>query len=151
MKDLIQLFEKNLLESIQYFSWQRKRMFVLVRRYKYSVIILTALSTIVLGLQLELDFVTIQKNTALVISAIVTALTTLMTFWNVEEYWIRNKVIEQQLKDLKFRFEFEKTNGLTNERLRELSNEYQNITKQQQSYWKGALDDFKDTNENDED
>ncbi len=141
MKEVIALFEDKLNESINLFTWQRKRMFILVRRYKYSLVALSALSTIVLGLQLDLEFITIQKNTALVIGAIVTALTSLMTFWNVEEYWIQNKVIEQQLKELRFRFEFEKTSGMDEERLRELSKEYQTIVKQQQSYWKGALDE----------
>ena len=129
--------------DIKKFSKQRKRMFKIVKRFKYSLVTLTASSAIVLGLQLgeNMEVIQNQKNTALVIGAIATALTTLMTFWNVEEYWLQSKVIEQQLENLRNKVEFEKLNTLSREKVNELFAEYQNIIGQQQSYWKAALDE----------
>ncbi|MDN5203147.1 DUF4231 domain-containing protein [Fulvivirgaceae bacterium BMA10] len=149
MENSIAVFEKSLNESISQFSKQRGRMFKIVRYYKYSIVGLTALSTIVLGLQIE-DFTVYQKNIALVIGTVVTALTTLSTFWNVEEYWLQNKVIEQQLKSLKYKFEFDKSEKLSisKDRLLEFSRQFQEITNQQQTYWKGALEEISEASDN---
>ena len=143
MDKQIELLEKQLGTDIKKFSKQRKRMFKIVKRFKYSLVTLTASSAIVLGLQLgeNMEVIQNQKNTALVIGAIATALTTLMTFWNVEEYWLQSKVIEQQLENLRNKVEFEKLNTLSREKVNELFAEYQNIIGQQQSYWKAALDE----------
>ena len=64
-----------------------------------------------------------------------------MTFWNVEEYWVKNKVIELQLVSLKNKLQFEKIEGLTKERIREYFIQYQNIIGQQEEIWKATLDE----------
>lgn len=121
-------------------------MFNVVRGFKYPLIALTAISTIVLGVDLGEKFVIEQKNIALIIGAIITGLTTLMAFWNVEEYWIKNKVIELQLISLRNKFQFEKKDGLTEDRIKEYFKQYQNIIGQQEELWKASLDEKNENN-----
>ena len=146
LNDLTKLLEGKIQKSINEFEKRRSKMFNVVRGFKYPLVFLTAISTIVLGLELGEEFVVKQKNLALIIGAIVTGLTTLMTFWNVEEYWIKNKVIELQLKSLQNRFQFEKTAGLTEERVKELFKQYQVIIGQQEELWKATLDEKDENN-----
>lgn len=146
LNELTKLLEGKLNTSITEFEKRRRKMFNVVRGFKYPLVLLTAISTIVLGLELGPDFVVKQKNLALIIGAVVTGLTTLMTFWNVEEYWIKNKVIELQLKSLQNKFQFEKTAGLSEERVKNFFKQYQVILGQQEELWKATLDE---KNEND--
>lgn len=146
MEDLINVTEKKIQSSISEFTSRRSRMFTVVRWFKYPLVILTAISTMVLGLELGPDWVVRQKNIALVIGAIITGLTTLMTFWNVEEYWVKNKVIELQLISLLNKFQFEKMVGLTESKIKEYFAQYQNIVSQQEEVWRTSLDE-KDEND----
>lgn len=146
MEELINVTEKKIQSSISEFTSRRRRMFTVVRWFKYPLVILTAISTMVLGLELGPDWVVRQKNIALVIGAIITGLTTLMTFWNVEEYWVKNKVIELQLISLLNKFQFEKMVGLTESKIKEYFAQYQNIVSQQEEVWRTSLDE-KDEND----
>lgn len=143
MEKQIEFIEKALKDNKHKYTGQRKYMFRLVKLYKYPLIVLSAISTIVLGLQFgeSLELIQWQKNIALVITALITLLTALMTFWNIEEYWLQNKVIEQQLEILQQKFEFEKSKGLENKMLENIFSELQSILGQHHSYWKNALSD----------
>ena len=143
MEKQIEFIEKTLKENKNKYSGQRKYMFKLVKLYKYPLIMLSAISTIVLGLQFgeSLELIQWQKNIALVITAAITLLTTLMTFWNIEEYWLQNKVIEQQIEILQQKFEYEKSKGLNKEMLEKIFSELQRILGQHHSYWKDVLND----------
>ncbi len=118
-------------------------MFKVVKKFKYPIVVLAALSTIVLGLELGTCMIVYQKNIALVLGAIITGLTTMMTFWNVEEYWLKSKVIELQLISLKNSFEFEKRAGIDEDRLKEFFKQYQSIVGQQEELWRASLDENK--------
>lgn len=146
LNELTKLLEGKLITSIKEFEKRRRKMFNIVSWFKYPLVLLTATSTIVLGLELGTDFVVKQKNLALIIGAVVTGITTLMTFWNVEEYWIKNKIMELQLKSLQNKFQFEKAAGLSEERVNEFFKQYLVIIGQQEELWKATLDE---KNEND--
>nr|WP_299387881.1 DUF4231 domain-containing protein [Allomuricauda sp.] len=148
MDKQVEFLEKALENSKLKYSRQRKYMFKLVKLYKYPIVVLSALSTIALGLQFEghPEFIEWQKNIALVITAVVTLLTTLLTFWNLEEYWLHNKVIEQQLELLQQKFEFEKAKGLDQKAIDKIFSEFNSVVGQQNTYWKNALDDRVDGN-----
>ena len=146
MEKQIKYLEKAINDSKRKYSNQRRHMFKLVKWYKYPLVLLSALSTIALGLQLGAEYVEMQKNIALVITAGITLLTTLMTSWKVEEYWLQNKVIEQELEILQQKFEYEKTKGISAEKADQIFKELKGILGQQHSYWKGALDDLSDAN-----
>lgn len=142
MEDHIKTLESALNWNKKKYSDLRKYMYKLVKWYKYPLVILAALSTIVLGLEFGNDlYIQWQKNIALVITATITLLTTLMTFWNIEEYWLQNKVIEQQLDMLKQKFLYEKSKGMDEEMADKLHAELMDIIGQQHSYWKSALDE----------
>ncbi|MCK8481153.1 DUF4231 domain-containing protein [Psychroserpens algicola] len=141
MEEQINFLENALKQNRAKYSVQRRYMFRLVKLYKYPLVVLSAISTIVLGLQLgeNIELIQWQKNIALVITAAITLLTTLMTFWNIEEYWIQNKVIEQQLEILQQKFEYEKSKGFSQDMLKAIFSELQNVIGQHHTYWKNAL------------
>lgn len=72
------------------------------------VMVLSATTTIVLGLNTGSDeqtAITI-KNTALIISASMTFISGLVVFWDIENYWIRNKIMLNKLRELKYEYTF---------------------------------------------
>lgn len=133
-----------------------------VRAYKYSTVILAGLSTIVLGLDFsdydtrklfgEKAYTTFAKNVALVIGAIITVSTALMTYWNIEKYWLFNKTIVNKLRALKDDIESDYVTGkltknengklvISEENLQKRIDEYKRIKGDFYKYWEGALAD----------
>ena len=124
-----------------------------VRFYKYSVTILSALATIILGLSYGflveevqiIKMTKLSKDIALIINTLITALTTLSVFWNMEKYWMQNKVIKQQLKILKYEIGFEMVKANKGQIKEELVNgflkSYLRILRDFHLYWEGALSD----------
>jgi hypothetical protein len=85
-----------------------------VRLYKYSTMILSGISTILLGLSFnDIDFAyrniypELAKNIAFVIGAVITIYTGLMTYWNIEKYWLQNKSVVNKLRALRDEIENE--------------------------------------------
>jgi hypothetical protein len=117
-----------------------------VRVYKYSTILLSGLSTIILGLDLGnikiglMEYPTFSKNMALVIGAIVTISTSLMTYWNIEKYWLINKTIVNKLRALRDELENAFTsNSLDKTAIQEKVKKYSDIKETFNKYWEGAL------------
>lgn len=74
---------------------------------RIAVMVLSAISTVILGLKLTaVNWSTHASNTALVITAIVTFLSGLIVFWDTENYWIRNKIMLNKLKELRYEYAF---------------------------------------------
>lgn len=129
-----------------------------VKFYKYSTIVLSTAATIILGLNLEVfgesfadTFSELANDVALVLNAIVAALTTLSVFWNVEKYWIQNKVIKQQLKMLKYEVEFANstlTGAAADAKADEFFAKYIKILRDFYLYWEGVLSEEKKNGEN---
>ena len=124
-----------------------------VRFYKYSTIILAGISTIILGLDLgdigdiyvidKMKYTIFAKNIALIIGAIITVSTALMTYWNIEKYWLMNKTIVNKLKALRGDIETEYlANKLADPtKLKEKVDEFKKIKGDFYKYWEGALAD----------
>ena len=137
--------------SVKEFTDTTRWLFRSVRLYKYSTVGLSVISTIVLGLsfnylneQDRLLYSIISKNVALVLTTLVTAISTLSVFWNIEKYWIQNKVIKHQLKRLKADIEFEMSKSLhkniEDEKLvRDFFSRHQAILGNFHLYWEGVL------------
>lgn len=75
---------------------------------RISAMVLSGISTIILGLKISgwshwPDF---SSNAALIITAAVTFLTGLSVFWDTENYWIRNKIMLNKLKELRYEYVF---------------------------------------------
>jgi hypothetical protein len=115
-----------------------------VRVYKYSTIILSGISTIILGLDLGaiglMDYPTFSKNAALIIGAIITVSTSLFTYWNIEKYWLINKTIVNKLRALRDDLEISSASGsLDNTTVKEKIKKYNEVKETFNKYWEGAL------------
>lgn len=72
-----------------YYSKQDKHYRKWVRVIKFIILLITLANTIILGVKgiLEQE---VQVNVGLILSAIISFITALFTYFNLEEYWMRN-------------------------------------------------------------
>lgn len=72
------------------------------------VMLFSGLTTILLGLKLDNAIVLSRSlsNTALILSAVITFLSGLAVFWDIENYWIRNKIMLNKLKEVRYEYVF---------------------------------------------
>ena len=73
-----------------------------------TVMLFSGLTTILLGLKFN-DNELLTKNlnnTALIISASISFLSGLIVFWDTENYWIRNKIMLNKLKEIRYEYVF---------------------------------------------
>jgi hypothetical protein len=118
-----------------------------VRVYKYSTMILSGISTILLGLSFkdihfkyDNIYPELSKNIAFIIGAIITIYTGLMTYWNIEKYWLQNKSVVNKLRALRDEIENEDTaQKLTEDEIQKKFDKYQLIKDEFYKYWEGAL------------
>jgi hypothetical protein len=69
---------------------------------RIPVFILGAASTVILGYQMPgSDYQIVSRNIALVLSATITVLVGLASFWDIEAYWLRNRLRLAQLEALR--------------------------------------------------
>ncbi len=75
---------------------------------KLTVMILSGISTVILGLKLgnSEGLSRNLSNITLAITAIVTFLSGLAVFWDTENYWIRNKIMLNKLKEIRYEYVF---------------------------------------------
>jgi hypothetical protein len=153
-KEPIKLLLTNIDYDIGRYEEGSSYYFNGVRFYKYSTIILAGISTIILGLDFsdygntaligQMRYTTFAKNIALIIGATITVTTALMTYWNIEKYWLTNKTIVNKLRALRDDIESDFVAGkLTNDekKLQEKIDDYRNIKGDFYKYWEGALAD----------
>ncbi|MCF0049539.1 hypothetical protein LXM25_05710 [Dyadobacter sp. LJ53] len=153
-KDPFQLLLTNIAHDINKYEEGSSYYFKGVRSYKYSTMTLAGISTVILGLDLSdypqltiLDSMTytkFAKNAALIIGSYITVTTALVTFWNIEKYWLTNKTIVHKLRSLRddIENEFVKNGPIPNSAfLEEKINEYKRIKGDFYKYWEGALAD----------
>jgi Protein of unknown function (DUF4231) len=124
-----------------------------VRIFKYTTMILSGISTILLGLNLRDIFKTLKidpelialypdiaKNIAFIIGAVITVYTGIMTYWNIEKYWLQNRNVANKLITLKEEIENEdQAKTLTPEMIQAKYEKYATITGDYFKYWEGAL------------
>jgi MFS family permease len=147
---------KRVRFSVLEFTDSTRWLFRSVRVYKYAAVGLSVVSTIVLGLnfnhldeQQRILYDGLTKNIALGLNTLIAALSTLSAFWNIDKYWIQNKVIKHQLKRLLSDIEFEMSNqeGHINDPalLQTYFARHQSILKDFHFYWEGVLTEKADT------
>jgi len=76
---------------------------------RIAAMLLSGIATVVLGLKFTQENKTwpvISSNIALGITTVVTFLTGLSVFWDTENYWKRNKVMLNKLKELRYEYSF---------------------------------------------
>ncbi|HTE01631.1 MAG TPA: hypothetical protein VK668_20225 [Mucilaginibacter sp.] len=121
--------------------------FLNVRSYKHTTLILSGVSTILLGLSLEKIFPSVKdqyslyaKNIAFIIGAIITVYSAITSYWNIEKYWLINKSIANKLIALKFEVEdLDTKDPILPDDIQKMVVNYQNIKLDFYKYWEGAL------------
>jgi hypothetical protein len=148
-KEQLSLLLINITHDIDRFEEGASYYFNGVRMYKYSTMSLAGVSTILLGLSFnELPFSAdfkayypeVAKNIAFVIGAIITVYTGLMTYWNIEKYWLQNKAVANKLRALRDEIENEDhARTLEDDIIQSKFQKYQDIKGEFYKYWEGAL------------
>ncbi len=75
---------------------------------RITVMLFSGLTTILLGLKFDNNGLLTKSlnNIALVISAAISFLSGLAVFWDTENYWIRNKIMLNKLKEIRYEYVF---------------------------------------------
>jgi len=84
---------------------QKKRLHFLLR---ILAMFLSGVSTVILGLKISKGegLSSNMSNIALVLTAMITFLTSLAVFWDIENYWVRNKIMLNKLKEIRYEYVF---------------------------------------------
>ncbi|MFT3823920.1 MAG: hypothetical protein QM731_08365 [Chitinophagaceae bacterium] len=145
---LIQLLV-SLFKDIRRFEEGSSYFFNSVRMYKYTTMSLSVVSTILLGLSFKevpvpdifkAIYPEVAKNIAFMIGTLITAYTAIMTFWNIEKYWLQNKTVANKLTALKDDIEnLDKAGAITPEVIQQKFEAYQAVKHEFYKYWQGAL------------
>ena len=141
---------KNITFDINRYEEGTSYYFNGVKTYKHTIIILAGISTIVLGLDfkglvipsLNMEYTAFSKNLALIIGAIIIVFTSLMTYWNMEKYWLTNKTIANKLRALRDEIENEyQAKFLDSAKIQLYFDKYSGIKETFSKYWEGAFSD----------
>ncbi len=111
---------------------------------RIGILVLSSISSIVLGLKLDhCNWVKIASNTALILTSMVTFLSSLAIFWDIETYWIRLKIMLNKLKRLRYEYTFEAVEGgkLSDKEIIPYLEKF--IAIQSDEYWENYFDSIK--------
>ena len=129
----------SIIKYHDYFKGKDKKYKFIVQTVKISILLFAMVSTIILGLKNALSE-NCQINTGLVLSAIITFLTALSSFFNFERYWMRNISIHIELNILRDNFIYEaEANKIDESRLKYYRDQLENIQKNNIKYWEEAI------------
>ena len=122
-----------------YFSGKDRTYRCVVFFLKMMIFIFSMASTIVLGLKNVIP-VDIQVPTGLVISAVITFITAVSSYFNFEEYWMRNISIHIKLNILKESFVHDAvSHSLDKQRIAEYMAKIEMMQKENIAYWEKAI------------
>lgn len=123
----------------EYFSRQDKKYRLIVRFLKIIVLLLAMISTVVLGLKTVITD-NVQVIIGLIISALISFITALSSYFNFEEYWMRNISIHIQLNIIRDEFVFAIQSDVLDENvLKAYNDKLKKIQENNIEYWKKAL------------
>ena len=123
----------------KYFKKKDKKYKKIVQLVKVSILLLAMISTIILGLKDILNE-NCQINAGLILSATITFLTALSSFFNFEKYWMRNIAIHIELNILRDNFVYEaEAKKINEDRLKYYRERLDNIQNKNVKYWENAI------------
>lgn len=96
----------QIVKAHDFYSKKDKSYKRRVRIIKVSVLFVSMASTIILGLKSLIDS-NIQVNIGLLLSSLITFLTALSSYFNLEKYWMRNITKHIELNILRDEFQFD--------------------------------------------
>ena len=106
---------------------------------KIALLFLSASSTVLLGLNVTpgSEYTVLSRNIALVIGAFSTFIVGLSAFWNIEAYWLKQKVLFARVRALRERLSFmqAKAGSLTAEQIEDGFLEYRGLMDDRIEYW----------------
>ena len=130
---------KSIYKYHDYFSSQDKMYRNVVRVLKITMLALTMFSTIVLGLKTIIN-IDIQIVIGLVLSAIITFITAIASYFNFEEYWMRNIAIHIELNILRDNFVYDaESKKLSKKKIRHYKQQLEDIHRKNIYYWEKAI------------
>jgi hypothetical protein len=130
-------------ERIEKIVKRTKRQQNLANLFKISITLLAFVSTVLLGLSVrDESYAQWSRNVAFVIGAAIAAISGIESYWNIQKYWIRNRIIETRLKELRDEFLFlsSKPEGISQDELRAVFERYLSIERRKNEYWEEVLD-----------
>jgi hypothetical protein len=103
-KFLLQLLNTK-ISQIEPKTNNRKMLHYFLR---ITVMVLSGISTVILGLKFgnSEGLSRNLSNITLAITAVITFLSGLAVFWDTENYWVRNKIMLNKLKELRYEYVF---------------------------------------------
>ena len=95
-------------EAVLKYSTESKRLKHWTYMLRIAVLLLSACSTILLGLNIKSDpdYLIWSRNLVLVLGALSTFLIGISAFWNIESYWLKQKVLFSRVRALRERCRF---------------------------------------------
>lgn len=128
-----------ILKYHSYYSQQDTKYRIIVRILKITVLLLAMTSTIVLGLTTVIE-TNHQLITGLIMSALITFITAVSSYFNFEEYWMRNISIHIHLNIMRDNFILDaESQKIDSKKIEEYMQELNAIQKNNINYWKRAI------------
>ena len=127
-----------IFKNHEYYSKRDKHYRIWVRLIKFIILFITLINTIILGVKgwLTQDS---QVNIGLILSAVISFVTALFTYFNLEEYWMRNISIHIKLNILRDEFVImAKANRIDNQQFDEYIKKLTEIQQENITYWEKA-------------
>lgn len=122
----------------QYFSSQDRKYHRRVRIFKITLLTLAMISTVILGLTTVIPL-SVQVPLGLFFSASITFVTAISSYFNYEEYWMRNISIHIHLNIIRDNFILDASSGKMNEeRIAYYMDKLTAIQEENIRYWEKA-------------
>jgi hypothetical protein len=122
-----------------YYKKKDKKFRNYVYIFKIAVFLFAMCNTIILGVSFFNDK-SLQINIGLILSALITFLTALSSFFSFEQYWMRNIVVHIELNKLRDKFIFDvKNNQMDAQLLKKYLKDLNKIQNKNIKYWKNAI------------
>lgn len=139
MSDQEKMLFNQLDSAVEKYRTQAKRYKIITIFFRIITLFLAAASTVLLGLSVPDDpeYLVWSRNLAFVFGAISTIVVGLSTFWNLEPYWIKSKILFARLRALREQYHFRraKNGNLSADEIEQAFNEYRSLLDAQIEYW----------------
>jgi len=107
--------------------------------FKISIFFFAMCNTIILGVNFFSEK-ELQINIGLIVSAVITFFTTLSSFFNFEQYWMRNIVMHIEMIKIKNNFVYHAKNNEMNDKLmKNYLEKLNDIQNKDIKYWKKSM------------
>lgn len=124
----------------QYFSRQDRRYRNITRVVRILILSLSMINTVVLGIKTA-ETMDNQVIAGLVISALITFVTAISSYFNFEEYWMRNITVHIELNILRDNFIYDAKSGALKdkEKLESYKKALEALQKKNEEYWMRSI------------